>query len=98
MRQRIERRFLFTQLSAVFVVTGAMILALFLVVPLARLFGLAPGGLADVPAFPGAALFIGAMVVAVPIALYAWRLLLIRLGLLSRREADGYPYSKPWER
>lgn len=98
MRQRIEKRFLLTQLSAVLIVTGALVLALSLVVPLARLFGLAPGGLADVPAFLGAVLFIGAMVIAVPTALYAWRLLLIRLGLLSRREAKGYPYSKPWER
>jgi hypothetical protein len=80
------------------VVTGALWLALILVVPLARLFGSAPASLGDVPAFLGAILFIGAMGVAVPTALYAWRLVLMCLGLLSREEAKGYPYSKPWAR
>jgi hypothetical protein len=98
MRQRIEKRFYFTQLSAVLVGTGALLLALYLVVPLSRLFGLAPGGLADVPVLLGLCLFIAAMVVVVPTVFYAWRLLLVRLNLLSRSEANGYPYSKPWER
>ena len=39
--------------------------------------------------FVGAPLFC-AMSVAV------WRFLLIRLGVISREEAHGYPYSRPW--
>ena len=98
MRRRIEKRFMFTQLSAIVVGCGAMWVALMLIVPLSRVFGFSPGGLVDVPVLPGVLLFLLAMAVVVPAAWYAWKWLLVCVGLLSRREAEGYPYSKPWER
>jgi hypothetical protein len=75
-----------------------MWVALMLIVPLSRVFGFSPGGLVDVPVLPGVLLFLLAMAVVVPAAWYAWKWLLVCVGLLSRREAEGYPYSKPWER
>jgi hypothetical protein len=89
---------MFTQLSAIVVGCGAMWAALVLVVPLSRVLGFSPGSLVDVPRLPGVLLFLLAMAVVVPAAWYAWKWLLVCVGLLSRREGEGYPYSKPWER
>lgn len=30
-------------------------------------------------------------------AMKVWGWLLVKIGLLSKEEAKGYPYSKPWE-
>ena len=31
-------------------------------------------------------------------SMYLWGRILVVIGVLSKEEAKGYPYSKPWER
>jgi len=101
MQRRVERRFIFTQLSAIPIFFGAMIGVILLVLrPLLRLFEIrldAPAVL-DVRLIVVIVLFSIALSIAAILAFCAGRLFLVWIGLLSAEEAQGYPYSKPWER
>lgn len=87
-----EPRFYFSQLSALAVIALAF-LGWCLIVRTS--FG--PINSDAIGALRLGAFLVGAFVFCVA-AIVLWRLLLVRLGLLSREEARGYPYSRPWER
>jgi hypothetical protein len=97
MRRRIEKRFVFTQLSAVLIFCGALWVALLVVMRLWHLLGLTPDSAEHFRMVPGLVLLLIVLAGFVTGAWYAWRVLLVRLGLLSAEEAKGYPYSKPWK-
>jgi hypothetical protein len=87
-----EPRFYFSQLSALAVI-GVAFLGWCLIVR--SIFG--PIDSDAIGAFGLLAFLVGTFVFC-SAAIGLWRLLLVRLGLLSREEARGYPYSRPWER
>ena len=90
MRRPFEKKYLFTQLSAPLVGSVGVFL-------LIRLFH----SVADFNSFSGnfkvlltrALFLIGLMVFMV-----LWGRILVWLGILTREEAKGYPYSNPWEK
>lgn len=99
MRRRVEKRFVFTQLSAVPIFFGAlMATGFFVFLPLVRLFEVDLDAPADAKLIVVLVLFGVALLVAVSAAWYAWRRFLVWIGLLSAEEAEGYPYSEPWKR
>jgi hypothetical protein len=97
MLDHIEKRFIFTQLSAVLIFCGALWVTLLVVVPLWHLLGLSPDSRADFRLLLALVLLLIALAGFVTGFWFAWRLLLVRMGMLSAREARGYPYSKPWK-
>ena len=87
-----EPRFYFSQLSGLAVIAVAFIGWCLIV---RSIFG--PINSDAIGAVILAAFLVGALVFCAA-AIGVWRFLLVRLGLLSREEARGYPYSRPWER
>ncbi len=42
-------------------------------------------------------LLIFSILVDIPLSMYIWGRVLVLLGVLTKEEANGYPFSKPWE-
>ena len=95
---KIEPRFYFSQLSALAVIAVAFFGWIAIVTsvfgPLERYAVGAAGG----AAFVVGAAFVGGAFIFCALAIGVWRLLLVRLGLLSHEEGRGYPYSRPWRK
>jgi hypothetical protein len=80
-------RFVFTQLSAVVVMIAAMVPPIIAVATLRSVVGDGWAWASLVILLPGSMLA----------AILVWKWILLLCGILSPREAKGYPYSRPWE-
>lgn len=94
MKASCPKKFLFTQLSAPII----GFLALFLVLILTKehfrvFFTLEPLSL-----FLKVGVVIALFLFVLLGSMYVWGRVLVRLGILTKEEAKGYPYSKPWEK
>ena len=92
-----KRKFLFTQLSAVIVICGAMIASAWvvkwIVVTTIQEIENLRGSSAIAPV-----LALGAVWLALTgVTVWAWGKLLVMMGILTPEEAKGYPFSRPWE-
>ena len=97
MKNWVSPRFLFTQLSALLVFVGTMSVAGILLV---RSLGWSdslrqrPASGWEVVQIVGAVVGLGAVGLT---ATVLWGKLLVVVGVLTKEEARGYPYSRPWE-
>jgi hypothetical protein len=89
---KIERRFYFSQVSALIVI----FLASFAWIGMAKVVIAS----LETPAHPSVSLRIAVLLIGAPLfcalAVRLWRSFLIYPRILSREEAHGYPYSRPW--
>jgi hypothetical protein len=94
MKQSYPKKFLFTQLSALIV--GAA--GLFCLLSLTKQYFPALLDLKSGSLFFKIAVLIALIVFGLVGSLYVWGRILTSLGVLTKEEAKGYPYSKPWEK
>jgi hypothetical protein len=95
--RRSRIRFLFAQLSAFvafFVSVGIVLLVLGRVFDLRSWASEWPGSAIQMAGVVGAVVAVGCIGM---LAVVLWGRLLVAIGLLTREEARGYPYSRPWE-
>lgn len=89
---KLHIRFLFTQLSGVFV---GLLCALFIVITAKYLW---PNLVAKSHSDYLSAFVVGSLVVFLPlIAMIVWGKILVFLNILNEDEVKGYPWSKPWK-
>jgi H+/Cl- antiporter ClcA len=88
-------RFIFTQISGVIVGLVVAFIAVYL--SYTRMKYIFESNNDHFPLFPVMLVSI-AFVVTVIGSMKLWGLLLVKTGILSKEEAKGYPYSKPWEK
>lgn len=87
-------RFVFTQISGVVAgLLGAFVAVKMLYIKMQSTFEGTDGTFPFVAVLFLAVILVGSMIGAMKI----WGWLLVKIGLLSKEEAKGYPYSKPWE-
>jgi len=92
-----NRRFVLTQLSAIPVVCGAVIVSgwitKLLFAPIIHEIVILHPSRALIPV---SALVIEALILTY-IGLWVWGRFLVVAGILTSKEAKGYPFSRPWE-
>jgi hypothetical protein len=92
MKKTYPNKFLFTQLSAPIIgFVGFFLLLRVTKVCFPELFDLESGSL-----FFIAAVFIALLLFSLLVSMFVWGRILVFLGILTKEEAKGYPYSKPW--
>jgi len=89
-------KFLFTQLSVIIPFSIGLSLALATVRYLKFcFFAKSQLGISEFLLFM--IVFVFFFVASTLLSLYLWGRILVLLGILTKEEAKGYPYSKPWE-
>lgn len=94
MKSSYPKKFLFTQLSAPIIGFGSWFLVLFLIKDNLRSF-------LDSNSYSillRISIYVGLFIVVVLGSILIWGRILVLLGILTKEEAKGYPYSKPWEK
>lgn len=75
-------------MSAIVVGFGAMIFLAFCIGKYFRI---------DLRAFSGW-IILAIVFLALPLSMYLWGRILVLVGILTKDEARGYPFPKPWEK
>lgn len=92
--RRYPLRFLFSQLSAILVFGAALLFGAVVLREVGGPLGTQATGWRAV----GTAAALAALLLFAVLAMVLWGKLLVCRGVLTAKEARGYPYSKPWER
>jgi hypothetical protein len=94
MKKTCPKKFIFTQLSAPIMGFAGFFFILKIVKEFfPTLFDLESGSF-----FYNGAVFITLLLFGLLGSMLVWGRILVYLGILTKEEAKGYPYSKPWER
>jgi hypothetical protein len=89
-KMKIRKKFLFTQVSAPIVGSGTALLV-------ALCWGKYSPIDRNLSSFK-VWIALGSLFLALCLSMYLWGRLLVLLGVLTREEANDYPFSKPWEK
>lgn len=89
-QMKIRKKFFFTQISAPIIGSGSMLLV---AIWLGKHFPINR----NLSSFRDW-IYLGALFLTLFLSMYLWGRILVLLGILTKEEAKGYPYSKPWEK
>jgi hypothetical protein len=94
MKSRYPKKFLFTQLSAPIVGFGSWFLVLILIKD--KLRSLIDSNFYSI--FLKISIYIVLFIFVVMVSMLIWGRILVLLGIMTKEEAKGYPYSTPWKK
>ena len=89
MKNKINRKFVFTQISALPIAFGGVFSSLYIL----REFNL----IENFKDIKDIVIFIVAFLSGIFIPWKLWSVLLVKVNVLTKEEARGYPYARPWE-